>query len=195
MRRLKHSGSTRRRARANQLADQVRHAPRHDQQAANAAIAAGEKPPPAVAPKRRAEADDAKRVAQAAEHHARVKVRALFDQLEDHQEAWIAVARKRKEDAEAEPVPKAPLHEMPRTLLAVLKRWQEAELALKAACTFVNNANVAAATLAPPDFERQFERALQRQRERFRENADIPFDPVELLAALTRIVEAEGPAS
>src|SRR4051812_45905659 len=67
------------RRKASDLAEQAKHAPRHDELTAQAAIAAGEEPPAGTAGPKRAKADDARRAVDAHELATRRAVRALYD--------------------------------------------------------------------------------------------------------------------
>ena len=81
------------RRKAGELAEQARHAPRHDQHAAEAAALAGEDPPKPTAPLKQQKADEARRVRDAEENAAKIRVRALYDAVEDNYDAYLVQLR------------------------------------------------------------------------------------------------------
>lgn len=169
---------------AGELASQAKAAPRFDQLATEAAIAAGEKPPKPTTGRKQAAAEEARKQAEAAEQVAKQRVRELYDRLEDDFPAYRAARRADAEQAVA------PLRSMPAEFLEL---WIAARSALELhhlAEDWHNNPNSAAISPGTERTDRlrqRYQRELERQRGMRSDGASI----IERLAGLTAELERE----
>lgn len=179
-----------RRGEAGELRKQAKAAPRFDELAAEAAIAAGEPPPKPTAAAKDQRAAEAERLADASERVAKTRTRALFDAMEDHHGDYLAdrrAAHAEARDAVAELVP---------MILARLPRLQIEDGLLRAATDWHNNPNSAALNLAGSAdpaavLQRQFDKALIKARSA-RPGSPVERQLVPVLAALAALLEGEA---
>jgi hypothetical protein len=164
-------------------------APRFDQMAAEAALAAGEDSPSATVEAKRVRAQEARTHAAAAEQHAKQRVRELYDAVEDNLDAYVEPRRERAEQT-AEPVRAL----VPEFLERLATFRVENEL-YRVVQSWHNNPNSASLSSTGHDpathLRRQYEKARARQEVAPRRNAPVPNELPELLAAIDLHIERE----
>jgi hypothetical protein len=176
---------------AGEAGERAKAAPHHDAGRREDALAAGEEPPEPTELQKRAEAEEARKQAEAAEQVAKRRVCEFYDVIDDEYDPYLDSRRKHAEQAVE------PLKGMPE---AYLDGWVSARTAValyQAACDWHNNPNSAAISAGVEDSERlrrRFARELEKQREQKQLRPDSPVDRgvIPLLAALALEAEKEG---
>lgn len=179
-----------RRAEAIELGKQAKAAPRFDELAAEAAIAAGEPPPKPTAAAKAQAAAEAGRVADAAEQVAKTATREVYDVMEDHHADYLEDRRAAYAEA------RDAITELVPMILARLPRLQTEEGLLRAATDWHNNPNSAALNLAgsadPAEvLQRRYDKALIAARTA-RPGSPVERQLVPVLAALAVLLEGEA---
>ncbi len=182
------------RDRHTELVQQANAAPDFDRIAAAAAADVGEAPPPATAPKKRAEAEEAQRAAEAAIEAGRRRVWELYDAVEAHHQEYVA-SRQKLAEATAKPLSSAVVE-----LLDLVIAFRASNEVYRLARDWFNNPKDAALSgNSDPGrpLRREFEKALARQRElgtQRRAEAYVYNEIPDLLAAIALHLERElGP--
>lgn len=178
------------RAKAGELRKEAKAAPRFDDLAAEAAIAAGEPPPKITAPAKDQRATEAETHASAAERVVKTRTRELFDAVEDHYDAYLEARRAAYEEA------REAVAELVPMMLDRLPRLQIEDGLMRAADSFHNNPGSAALDLNKGRdpagvLRRQYDKALVTAR-KARPGSPVERQLAPVLAALTVLLEGDG---
>ena len=153
----------------SELSAKAAAAPDFDRNAAEAAIAVDEPTPKPTAATLQRKADEAKRVVEAADKVAHLRIRELFDCGEDHHDEMVAASRANHERALEE------YNAALERLQAAAPRLQATAANLAAIESFHNNPNSASLSGRAPSSEvvsRQIEKETERQRASLRTNSN-----------------------